>query len=306
MLIQSYSLAELRFAYCYRLYLRWRTHCARPCPPLPGLAGMELQNLAHEFDIRVLESASDLTDLLALVSLRPTETISGCAGKLKGRTSKWLREALQLAQPADLLSRSYFACTVGKSSAAMVDQYLSRQSEHHGYDQRALPPIHVENFALSAADEERITLKHAVVVAQWHLVLATRWRRGVFGAAEGRGITEAWRKLLTSLPIALSKVSFVPDHVHVALRAHPSASPAQAALDLMNSAQQTIFEQFPEAILQAKLARLWQPSAYLGSFGDLVSPKISKYINNWADKTDPLAAGITLPDAEAGDLAFDE
>ncbi len=303
MLIEPYSRDELRFAYCYRLYLRWRTHCAKPCEPLTRLDRAVLEEIASEFGIRVLESASDRTDLLALLSLKPDETISGCVSKLKGRVSKWLREALQLKQPTDLLSRGYFACTAGKSSSEAVERYLSQQSEHHGYDNRVLPPVYVESFDLSAADETRVSPKHAAVVAQFHLVLATSWRRGVFGPQEGRAVTAEWRKSQARLQMALIKVSFLPDHVHIALRAHSQASPAVLMVDLMNSAQQVVFEQFPDAVIQARTPRLWQPSGYIGSYGDLASPQISKYIRNWA--TEMGTSPLELRETSSGELEFE-
>src|SRR5262245_46732533 len=104
MLIQPYLRSELYFAYCYRVYLRWRTHRARPLEPLAALDQVVLENIANRYDIHVLECASNTTDLLALVSLKPEETISACTGKLKGQVSKWLREAQQLTQPAEQLS----------------------------------------------------------------------------------------------------------------------------------------------------------------------------------------------------------
>jgi putative transposase len=250
-----------------------------------------------------LESASDATDLLLLASLKPDETISACTGKLKGRVSKWLRAALQLSEPTDLLSRGYFACTVGKSTSEAVEQYLNQQSEHHGYAERVLPPVFAESYDLSAADEARISPQHAVTVAQYHLVLATKGRRGVFGTQEGRAVAAAWRKLQTSLNVALIKVSFLPDHLHLALRAHPAVSPAKLAIELMNAAQQVVFEQFPAAVVQARLERLWQSSAYIGSYGNLASSQISKYINNWAGQRDALAASVKLD--EAGTLEFE-
>jgi REP element-mobilizing transposase RayT len=76
----------------------------------------------------------------------------------------------------------------------------------------------------------------------------------------------------------LIKVSFVPDHAHVALRAHPAISPADIAIALMNSAQ----EEISGALIPARLERLWQPSVYLGSYGDLASPQIRKYIEHWS------------------------
>ncbi len=304
MFIQPYLREELRFAYCYRVYLRWRTHRARPLTPLAELDQAVLANIADRYGIRVLECASNATDLLALVSLKPEETISACTGKLKGQVSKWLREAQQLTQPAEQLSNGYFACTVGKSPREAVEQYLSRQCEHHGYAERALPPIFVESCELSEEDEARISPNHSVVVAQFHLVLATRWRRGVFGSREGRAVADEWRKLQKSLRAALIKVSFLPDHAHLAIRAHPAVSPADLAVELMNSAQQVIFDRFADAVLQARVERLWQPSAYIGGYGDLTSPQIRKYIHNFVGEGDSLASSVRLHETSSWHLEF--
>ena len=302
MFVQPYVKDELQFAYCYRVYLRWRTHRARPLAALAEMDKTVLANIGERYGIHVLESASNATDVLTLVSLKPEETISACASKLKGQLSKWLREAQQLTQPADQLSNGYFACTIGKSSRAMVEQYLDRQGEHHGYAERIRPPIFSESYDLSQADEARLSPDHSVVLAQYHLVLATHWRRGVFGAAEGRAIAEAWRQL--SLRAALLKVSFLPDHVHLAVRAHPSVAPAELALELMNTAQQVIFTEFAGAALQAKVERLWQPSAYIGSYGDLTSPQLRKYLHNFAGEAAALA--VNLDEASLPQVEFDD
>ena len=206
--------------------------------------------------------------------------ISGCASKLKGRVSKWLRAALQLTEATHLLSRGYFACTVGNSSREVIEQYLEAQSEHHGYSQRLLPPVFVKQYELSRADEACIAAKHAAVVAQFHMVLAAWRRRGVFGSHEGQKIASEWRKLQAQWRIAIIKVSFVPDHVHIALRLHPAVSPAAIVAALMNAAQDTVHDE----LIHAGLERLWAPSAYLGGYGDLTSAQIRKYIENlWSD-----------------------
>ncbi len=274
MLIQTYQPHELHFAYCYRVYFRWRTFRNRLYPALGLLSSEELNELMQPYCIRVLECAASEIDVTTMVSLQPAETISACASKLKGRVSKWLGTRLRLAEPDHLLSRGYFACTVGQTTTTLVEQYLETQGAHHGYDKRLLPPIFVERYELTASNEERLNAKHAYVVAQFHVVLATRWRRGVLGSREGRRIASAWRNLQQELRIAIIKVSFVPDHVHIALRMHPAVSPADVVAALMNTAQETIREE----LIPAGLDRLWEPSAYLGSYGDLASPQIRKYI----------------------------
>ena len=46
------------------------------------------------------------------------------------------------------------------------------------------------------------------------------------------------------MKIALVKVSFVPDHVHLALKMHPSVAPAEVVTTLMNSAQELVWRDF--------------------------------------------------------------
>jgi REP element-mobilizing transposase RayT len=135
---------------------------------------------------------------------------------------------------------------------------------------------------VTEADEARLQAKHAYVVLQFHLVLATWRRQGIFAAEEARAVTAAWRGLHGPRRFALRKVSFVPDHVHIAARLHPAESPAAVVVALMNEAQKVIWERFPEAAIRAGVERLWQPSAFVGSFGDLATPKVRKYLENWA------------------------
>jgi REP element-mobilizing transposase RayT len=120
MRMQEYNREELRFAYCYHVYTRWRTHRRRLYPALSHLNAAVLQNLVEPYGIRVLEAGSDGCQVRVLASLRPEESISGCASKMKGQVSKWLKTALRLENPETLLARGYFVCTSGKSTGAQV------------------------------------------------------------------------------------------------------------------------------------------------------------------------------------------
>lgn len=280
MLIQPYERDALQFAYCYRVYMRWRTHRGRAYQPLVSLDKSVLASLTKDYGVHVLECASNPTDLLAEVSLDPTESISSAASKLKGRVSSWLRTELGLKKPGKLLSLGYFACTVGKSISSEVDKYLNSQGEHHGYAARRLPPIYVARFEL---DETDIRPRHASVISQFHLVLATSGRIGIFGSESGKRVTEEWRRLQAKWRIALLKVSFLPDHVHLALRLHPAVSPAETLVGLMNASQ----ELMKRELVSSGLNRLWQSSAYVGSYGELASPQIRKYIEDWKISEQP-------------------
>lgn len=280
MYLQPFQPHELHLAYCYRLFLRFRTYRARKLTQLSGVDRRKLDSLVRPYNIRALQCASDSTDLMSILSLQPSESISSCASKLKGQLSKCLREQLQLTQPENLLSKGYFAITIGKSTAQAIARYLDNQAQHHGYDKRILPPVFVARYDGNQSDENRLATAHAAVVGRFHVVLSTRGRRGVFGSHAGEAIAARWLRLQEQWRIRLLKVSFVPDHVHLALRAHPSVPPLKIICELMNSAQETV----PHAMVRAGIERLWLPSAYVGSYGDLADAQVRKYVENWRSK----------------------
>jgi REP element-mobilizing transposase RayT len=279
MRLYKYQPHEIRFAFCYRVYFSWRTYRAQPISCLVNLKRTTLDALLRAYDVRVLECETNETDLRCIVSLKPVENISGCASKLKGRVSKWLREELKLADPQLILSKGYFACTTGKTRTRVVERYLSLQSDHHGYSQRILPPIFVDQYVLSDKDNNRLTSNHAVVIAKFHLVFSTSGRRGIIGSQQGRRIAQEWLKLQHDMQIALVKVSFVPDHVHIALRSHPVVSPATIAAFLMNAAQEVMKEE----LIEEGVDRLWINSAYVGAYGDMSNAQIRRFLENWRD-----------------------
>jgi REP element-mobilizing transposase RayT len=281
MRIEPYTIEECRFAYCYHVYLRWCTHRRRPYPALARLTATVARELVAGYGIELLEWEAAESEVRVLVSLRPRESVAACASKLKGRTSKWLRQELRLEQPASLLSKGYFACTSGKSERAAVERYLEVQGEHHGYANRVVRPLYVQAF--EDAEDEHVCAAHAFTVLRFHLVFGTFGRRGVFAREDSEATTEAWRALEKVERFSLMKVSFVPDHVHLAVRVHPAVAPGTLVVRLLNAAQEVIWKRFPDAAIQASVPRLWQPSAYVGSFGELATAKIQRYLGRWAE-----------------------
>ena len=281
MRIEPFNHEELEFAWSYRVYYRWRTHRARPQAALSKLDQPTLDSMLRPYSIHVLEASANETDVKMLASLLPDETVAACAGKAKGRVSKWLRGELDIRDSQKLLSRGYFACTTGKSTAEAVDDYLEQQSAHHGYDSRICPPVFVHSYPITPADEQRLSAQRAATVLRLHVVLSTWRRTGVFGQTEGQATAERWRQIQGALRIAFEKVSFVPDHVHLGVRIHPSVSPAMMVVELMNVAQELLWRDFADSVVRAGVERLWQPSGYIGAYGDLESAKIASYVRRW-------------------------
>jgi REP element-mobilizing transposase RayT len=113
-------------------------------------------------------------------------------------------------------------------------------------------------------------------------VLATWRRHGVFGPAEGEAVATCWRGLERQQRFTLRKDSFVPDHVHLAVRTHPSVAPSRLVAELMSAGQRLLWERFADEVIRARGERLWCPSAYVGSYGDLATPQVQHYLRRWA------------------------
>jgi REP element-mobilizing transposase RayT len=278
--IQPYRAEELSFAWCSRMYFRWRTHRRKPISVLSDLSEQEFRDLIQPYDIHLLELAKDPIELRALVSLLPSESAASAASKLKGRVSKWLSDHLYESNPKHL-ARGYFAVTTGASTADVIDAYLENQGDHHGYLDRALPPIFVQSYAPTPETDSLLRADHSTTRLRFQFVLATWQRNGVFVSQSAETVSDKWLQLQKDIRFRIDKVSFVPDHVHIAVTLHPAVSPDSVVLALMNASQDLMVRQFELDVIRANVERLWQPSAYIGSFGDLTSNAISGYIRNW-------------------------
>ena len=278
---EPYTAAALRLAYCYRVHLHVQTHCRLPQPCLDALRAAEFQALIAPYGLRLLDVATDETDLVCQFSLRPDESVAVGTSKFKGRLSKWLRTAQGREMPATLLAKGYLAHTVGDTTTAAVTAYLDKQGRKHGYTARPLPPVFAAEYPVPAADAVRLDAAHNVSLLRFHLVFGTMYRKGVFTQTEAARVVEVWRELQAAEQFALLKVSFVPDHVHLAVRVHPAVQPLGLALRLMNAAQAVMFEQFPEVMIRYGADRLWENGAYVGSFGDVNSKAVRAAIDRW-------------------------
>ncbi len=82
----------------------------------------------------------------------------------------------------------------------------------------------------------------------------------------------------------MRKVSFLPDHAHVAVRLHPATAPGVVAVELMNAAQEVMNREFPEHLIGAGVRRVWQPGAYIGSYGELRAIEMGRYVREWTER----------------------
>jgi putative transposase len=266
---------EISWAFQLHYHICFRTHRRRTVFDdryRTAALSEALVDLCKINDIHLIEKDCQPAHVQMILSLRPRQLISDVLKTLKGRSSAILCPAFALTPP--LWARGYLARSAGRVRVQAVKHYLTTQGEHHGYAKRALPPV----FRFRATEPEILTTAHSSFDLTHHLVLATRFRRGVFDSKTGEALVTYWIRVAAKHGFAVDQATVLPDHVHLLIRITPKISVEQVALSLMNNGQYCIARHFPWALVEAKIDQLWQPSAYVGTCGELPTALLKAFL----------------------------
>ena len=262
---------HLEWAYQLHYYICFRTYRRRGLTDANSLADT-LNQLCHLNGYHVLEMKLRSTDVQLLLSLKPEHSISYVLKKLKGDSSNTLCRQWNMEAP--LWARGYLARTSGKVRMGAVKGYLETQAEHHGYENRALPPV----FRFRNPEPTVLSVAHAVFDLQYHFVLATRRRRGIFDSKLGESLVNYWLNVAAHRKFAIDQATVLPDHVHMLVRTKPQMSIQECALLLMNNGQYFVGKHCSSRLIEAGIDQLWQPSAYAGSCGELPTALLKRFL----------------------------
>ena len=124
-------------AYTLHYHLVWSVRARRPL--LQGAVVSALRDHLLETsaraDINLLAFHIEPEHVHALLSLRPDMAVAAAVQRLKGASSRQLRQVFphlhELHQDA-LWSTGYFVRSLGEVSVAQAKAYLDRQRAHHG------------------------------------------------------------------------------------------------------------------------------------------------------------------------------
>ncbi|MGR5864662.1 IS200/IS605 family transposase [Bacillus cereus] len=92
-----------------------------------------VQEVYNELDIVIVAIECDKDHVHLFLHILPTRSPAGTMAKIKGVTSKRLREEFpHLAHLPSLWTRSYFVSTAGKVSSETIQQYVENQKNEGG------------------------------------------------------------------------------------------------------------------------------------------------------------------------------
>jgi putative transposase len=263
----------LTWAYQLHYYLCFRTHRRKQVFTSPAvekrLADL-LAEIATNHDYHLLECRSYSSQLRCLLSLRPSHAVAKVVQVLKCNSAR------ELPFSIPLWARGYAARSTGRVRTSAVRAYLEKQATHHGYANRVLPPI----YKYRAQTPVILSADHACFDLSHHLVLSTKHRKGVFTSTVGAALTDYWLRVAWKRNFAIDQISIVPDHLHMIVRIVPKASIEEVTLLLMNNGQYFIAKRYPQLMMMSDMDQLWNPSAYVGTCGDLTTGLIKKWLSS--------------------------
>lgn len=269
-------LADLSWAYRLHYYLCFRTHRRKklfsPADRIDALS-QELSQVCERHGYHLLGAKAHADHLRCLLSLRPSDSISKTLQIVKANLSREMGSRFGLQTP--VWADGFLARGVGRVRIDGVRNYLDLQSEHHGYAGRACPPV----FRSAVANPRPLSAAHSVFDLNHHLVLATRYRRGVFGSRIGQELIEYWQRVAAKKGFAIDRATVLPDHIHMLVRIVPKMSIGASVLALMNNGQHWFAKHYPELLVNAGMTQLWQPSAYVGTTGSVTTALVKSFLN---------------------------
>ncbi|HYL98636.1 MAG TPA: IS200/IS605 family transposase [Blastocatellia bacterium] len=273
--MQIDPLSDLSWAYQLHHYICFRTHRLRRLFDNSSKQqdmSRALAAICSNHAYHLMKSRTYPDHVRMLISLRPQHATSKVVQTLKSNSATEFGCARSITRP--LWGRGYLAISVGKVRIGTVREYLRRQAEHHRYDQRARPPV----FRYRSERLVPLTAAHCRFDLNYHLVFSTETRKGIFGSSDGEALTQYWLRVAAKHNFALDGLTILPDHVHLMVRTTPAASIEQCALKLLNNAQYFVATRWPQGLIRAGLHRVWQPSAYAGTCGNVTTAIVKAYL----------------------------
>jgi len=267
---------KINWAYQLHYYLSFRTHRRRRYFA-ESACSEKLAEIVAEIcqrrDYHLLESKTYEDHFRCLLSLRPEHDLSTVMEKIKANSARECGR--QFGMVAPIWSRGYLARSVGRVNVSTVKQYIEHQAEHHGYSKRHSPPIYRYRSEYSSA----LSAVHSVFDLIHHLVVSTRYRASVFDSKLGHELGSYWLKVSAKYGFTIDRITIVPDHAHLLVRTAPKLSVETCVLALLNNGEYFISKNYPLALVNENIDQLWQPSAYVGSCGEVSTALVKAWLS---------------------------
>lgn len=110
----------------------------------------------------------------------------------------------------------------------------------------------------------------------YHLIWCPKYRRKVLVGDVEKRLKELLQKKADEIGVSIEKMEVLPDHLHLFVKAPPSAAPHWIVQQLKGYTSHELRKEFDP--LRTRLPTLWTRSYYVESYGHISEETIKKYI----------------------------
>ncbi len=130
--------------------------------------------------------------------------------------------------------------------------------------------------------EDAVYERGYVYNIHYHLIWVTKYRRPCFTSEE---LVQEMKDILSSIAdgadIIIEKMEVMPEHVHLLVSFKPKYCITDVIKNLKGSSARIFFDRHPEIKKHSFWGgKLWSPSYYAGTLGNMSRETVRKYIQN--------------------------
>lgn len=216
----------------------------------------DVGHLWEEDGLRLLERYWSDERVQLTFSAKPEVSPVFLSGRVKGRLDHGLR---RMATGFSGFSRKVSVTSVGHNCRPQVEAYIASQVDAARFADPSFQALMREfTFVDECVDLSLPTESaHGRYWYNLHLVLVTAERYRVADRARLATLRDWSLKIAAKKGYRISRLSVMPDHMHVALRGNIEQSPQAIALAFQNNLAYALGQ-----------VRIWTTTFYVGTFGE--------------------------------------
>ena len=130
--------------------------------------------------------------------------------------------------------------------------------------------------------EDAVYERGYVYNIHYHLIWVTKYRRLCFvNASLVQEMKDILVNIATGADIVVEEMEVMPEHVHLLVSFKPKYSVTDVVKNLKGSSARIFFDRHPEIKNHSFWGgKLWSPSYYVGTLGNMSKETVRKYIQN--------------------------
>ena len=130
--------------------------------------------------------------------------------------------------------------------------------------------------------ENLIHARTCVYNVNYHIVFSTKYRKAVLKGGVEEYLKQLFKDIADEKGFTISSMEVMEDHVHLFVKAPPTASPHWIVQQLKGYTSHELRKEFSH--LKSRLPTLWTRSYYVESCGHISEQTIKRYIEEQKNK----------------------